>query len=254
MDERSQALIQAELDGELGSEQQQQLEALLEHSGEARIYQRQLRQLHELLQQDAEPEFPDDLHASILASVHLPKPKRGLASYLSPVNMHFRYGFAALATFGLALGVYKYNTGFELQQDTSGLVGTMMPMSEPGAGTGRAIDRISMSRDDFSAELTLRGGGDSYQLQLSAQARKPMNVLIDLGSSGLRLDSGGDSVADDARNTRVRIEFQGQKELTLNLVPETETASAGDIGYSWRLGDKVLESGYLRTQAEPEHN
>ena len=50
MDERTQALIQAELDGELGSEQQQQLEALLEHSGEARIYQRQLRQLHELLQ------------------------------------------------------------------------------------------------------------------------------------------------------------------------------------------------------------
>lgn len=254
MDERTQELIQAELDDALGEGEQRHLEAALEHSEEARLYQRQMRQIRELLHDDAEPEFPSELHAAILDSVELPSQKRGLGSYLSSTHMHFRYGFAALATFGLAVGVFMNNPGFELPQETSGLVGTVMPATEANAISDGAIDRFTMDRNNLKAELSLRGSGESYQLQLKANASEPINLMIDLASSGLRLDIGGDRTADPERDATMQIDLQGQKELTINLVTRPGAPAAGNIRHSWQQGDKVLESGYLRIKPESEHD
>jgi hypothetical protein len=177
-------LINAGIDGELGPEEQRELEAVLDSLPEALIYRAELLELNDAFRNMPELDPPPDLSRKILGQVQLPARQKlfmlpGFLAGFNPVA-----GGLVFAT-GLLLAVGFYETGSRklTQQDTVNMVGTMVASDQvkaPGQG-----DRLLLDLDGLSGTVSLNVSENGRALEFDLDSSQLIEIELDLEKAGL---------------------------------------------------------------------
>lgn len=251
IDERTQELIHAAVDGELDAAGQERLRAVLDASEEARHYHAELARLAGFLDDLPQRDLPPGLHAEIVQSVRLPERSRIARIFsLGELPAPLRYGFAAAAGLVLAVALYEGRDDWRAPGDMSNMVGTI---SRDGPSTaGEVIDRFVFENDSASAEVDLSRRDGALILDLRVRSQEALEFRVDLAASGLRI--GG--VANPSPQLELltgdgRREFrgsgQGEHQMVVILREDEGGASAGDrrIDVRFLAGNEDLGAGSL---------
>jgi len=188
VDERVQALINAEIDGEtLDAGQRAELEQALAASAEARKLRDDLRQLAEALDRMVEEPAPNGLREAILAAVRkVPAPKAkviGFGAFQGRRRETLRFGGALAAGVALgAIGLYLLqpaHRGFDPAQ----LVGAMSKGQPEESETAS----VRIETPQVKGTVALLEGDGVLILQFDLESPGPVSVQADYAAAGLRL-------------------------------------------------------------------
>lgn len=175
-------LIQAGIDGELDDAGRAELDRLLAGSEDARRIHGELAAVANWLDRAEPLEPPADLHARIVSSIELPAPRRRGFSF-GRMGSPLGYGLAAAAGVVLTLGVLGQRAPMGAA-DTHGLSGTMAPLESAAEVATRRF-----AYADGQGEVRLTRVPDGYRLDMALDNEVPAAWQLDLGASGLVLDS-----------------------------------------------------------------
>lgn len=188
IDERTEQLIQADLDGELDEAGRSELEAALAGSEGARRFRSEMSRLAGRLDSIAEVDPPEGLYDQIIERVALPR-ESGLRRLLDFAAMpaFMRYGFATAA--GLLLAVVIYENGRELSgsQDFSSMVGTMT-LGGP-EGYTRVLDSFSFENEGVSGSASFERRNGAYVVQIRLDSADDVDFRVDFAGGGLSLNA-----------------------------------------------------------------
>lgn len=242
MDERTLELIHGEIDGELGPDEQRELEACLQATPGARQEYDRLRALEALLGGLAEADPPAGLRDSILAAAHRP----ATAIRIAPVRRR-RWGMAA-ALAATVVGVTLFlGRGPEVPElDPSVLRGTMgRPAAQSGVPSWRLDAQV------VSGSILLHNSTDGLALEVDLVAERPVEVVLTAEGSRLELAGfvrlPGMPTNILAADGQVRLLHRGSQHYALVLTNKGAVASAIDV--SVYDGDELIGEGRLAVPA-----
>lgn len=222
IDMRAQELVNASLDGELDGTGQNELDALLQTSAEAREYLAEMHEFAAVMNKLPHLEPPPDLQQKILASVKLP-PARSVSGL--PGQRFFTLqrvaGFATSFAAGVLLAVGFYTTVEQagVPQDLDQLVGTLADPERSTAAT------VSLATPQVSGKVALDRTQGLLLLDFRLDAAAPVEITLELAGQALEFRG---FVRADPRSTlmpgvseRLRIASQGTTHFSLALAQLT---------------------------------
>lgn len=268
LDERVLYLINAELDGELSSEERQELESALRSSAEARTLRAELRKLATLMSELPAQEPPPGFARHVIAQIPLPlrqaagASKFSLAGLLSSLQPA-RTGLAFAAGLLVTVGFYEATQRGGEPVDLSQLVGTMLAAPEGSVEQTRQKDILSLTGPGLSGTVSLGEMGKYVTLTFDLESAQMTEIEIGLAEAGLGFGgivsaSAAGLAADESYRLSegtLRVVNQGRQVFTVFL-PEVADASAGlvaghddggrQISVGISTGGAPLFSGVLR--------
>jgi anti-sigma factor RsiW len=247
-------LINAELDGELARGEREELDAALSESEEARIMQRELRRVANLVEGLPEREPPVGLTNRIVSRVTLPEVSR-----ISRVSRWFRPFQPAPVSLAFAAGLLLTVTYYELSGrgrpaiDLSSMVGSMV--SHPEGRSASLLDSILVESPGLSGRVDLSEQGSLYVLGFQFDGDRATEIDIALADSGLDFvgiaeadaGRGSDNESYEVSGGTLRVVNQGRKSFSVFLLQTAGATGGGrniSIGISSN-GERLFE-GVLR--------
>jgi len=224
LEERTIELINAELDGELGPVEREELEAILESSGEARAMKAELQKLFNLL--DATPELspPAGLSQQILGQLALPSKKPAFSfSGLFPSFQPATAGLAFAAGALVAVGFYELTPRYGAAIDPASMVGTMVVNRQEQPLEHK--DSLSIVGQGLSGTVSLQEGGGVYILNFDLDSENSTEIEIALAEAGLdfgglahtQSGAGTDNESIQVSGGTLRVTNQGRQAFTVFL-------------------------------------
>jgi anti-sigma factor RsiW len=245
-DERKLELISASLDGELNSDERNELDDLLQDSAEARDLNAEFEQLDSLLRDVPEVEPPASLHDQIMAQVRprtvkeKPSFKDILLDVLPGAGLKYVLATGAGAIMALlVIGGQPMDPG---SIDYSDLVGTMSP-DRAASGTD-ILDSYAFSGEGVESLIQLRLSG--------GMAFVALNISADFSAAGLwpeavaQINGRTESIA--IAGQAVQVQTSGQQQLTIFLrrADGTDYADEAEISLEITSDGGLLEQGELK--------
>ena len=253
-DERQLELISAGLDGVLDDDEREQLDNLLQESGEARELNAEFEQLDSLLSDIPEVEPPASLQAQIMAQA-APAPQKekfSIAEFLRGLlpGAGIKY---VLATGAGALMALVFIGGQPMDPgaiDYSDLVGTMSP--EAADSDTDLLDSYSFDGEGFEGLVQLRLSGGMAFIDVSTDTDESLNISADFSAAGLwpeavaQINGRPESVA--IAGQAVQVQTNGQQQLTILLrrADGTEPAEQAEISLEVSSEGELLDRGVLK--------
>src|SRR5579859_384005 len=227
-EERS-ALIHAELDGALSSEQRAELARLLLADPQLRALRDELQAVRSRLERLAQAQPPAALKESILSRLP-PAPATPItAAYRTASAPGWR--LAALLAGLLAAGTIVYETVEGPSPTSRETAGTM------AADSATAVDSVVVGGGSVAGRATLYRDRSGLSVGLEVSAAEPVNVVIAAGSFSFRINGlGGANVPGGTRRTMALpgVRTQGQ-----------------EIDLSFLIGERTVSRATLRAPAAP---
>jgi anti-sigma factor RsiW len=252
LEQRILELINAEIDGELGPEEQSELDGVLESSEEARAMRTELRKLANLMDGMPEQAPPADLADRILEQVHLPSRKpasflTGLLSSLQPAPI----GVAFAAGLLVAVGFYEVTLGHKPALDPASIVGTMVANPQ---GQAEYSDRLSIAAAGVAGTVSLGATGNIRVLSFDLDSADPAEIEIVLPDAGLRFgglarsaaDSGTTDESYEVSGGTLRVVKQGHQAFQVFLLDATGNGAGREISIGISSNGASVFSGVLR--------
>jgi len=252
VDQRTQDLINASVDGEISAIEQDELDRLLLSSDGAREFDRDLRSVTSLLDDLPEIEPPAYLHNAIERQVRLPvdgaaqnKPAGWLAWLESS---RLRMGLAMAAGVVLTVSVYEMGSRPVSVDDTRTMTGTIVKHGKTG-GQGEVLDSIRFGSGPLNGLVELRNADDLFTVDVQLDAGTPVDVVMDYSGSGL--DFEGASNVSDSENAisygdgKIRLASNGKEHFTVKLRRAQDAQSGGPVELGFYAGDRLLEKTEL---------
>lgn len=223
------ALIHAELDGELSSEQRAALARLLLADPQARAFRDDLQGLGTRLGALGQVEPPPQLKDSVLNRLPSAPVAVPVGSYRSA--SFGRWRLAAMAAGVLAAGAIVYET-----------VQGPAPASRETAGTLAAdasatVDSVIVGGGSVTGRATLYRDKNGLSVGLEVSTPQPVDVLVATGTSSFRINGLG--AANSAANTRRTLALPG-----VGMQGE-------QIEVSFLIGERVVGRATLRAPSGP---
>ena len=250
LDQRIIELINADIDGELGTEDQGELKAVLKSSPEAAEFRVELLELNNAFRNVQELDPPPALARNILDQVKLPARQTlfklpGFLTGLNPVAG----GLAFAAGLLLAVGFYETGARMVTQQDTVNMVGTMVASDQvvaPGQG-----DRLLLDLDGLSGAISMNVSENGQVLEFDLDSNQAIEIELDLEKAGFMVtgfaqdDRGDGSFIDtlELLGGTMRVVNQGRHHFVVFLRQAPGLEKQGKnlrIGIS-RDGEQVYE-------------
>ncbi|MEM1412883.1 MAG: hypothetical protein AAGH19_11045 [Pseudomonadota bacterium] len=188
LDQDAQELIQAAVDGELDASGQEQFEALLTSSEDARMLFDDLTRLVDFVDQVPPPPMPDSLHGQIIEGIELPRPS-GLGRFFRFEELpgFLRYGLAGAAAVALTVMVYQGGNGLDSDRGTDDLLGTMASRGDMAGGL--EVDRVRFEGIAGQGEVQLIAQGESYAVAFNLVFEDPAELSLAFPGGGYRVDA-----------------------------------------------------------------
>ena len=184
LDQRSIELINADIDGELGPQEQRELKAILKSSPEAVTFRFELLELNNAFRSMPELNPPPALARNIIDQVKLPARQTlfNLPGFLTGLNP-VAGGLAFAAGLLLAVGFYETGSRKVTQQDTVNMVGPMVASDQvisPGQG-----DRLLLDLDGLSGTVSLNVSENRQTLEFDLDSNQVIEIELDFEMAGL---------------------------------------------------------------------
>ncbi len=236
VDEHVQALIHAELDGELSPAGQAELAETLLANPEARAFRDALVRTHRALQELAPAEPPAGLRSRILDELTVsPRAESVAGSAQGPRGATlFRYAAVFVAGVALAAIAFQLRNIQDVATDPRNLAGTMVDL--PGDAT--LVDQAQIDAPGLSGALRLLRAGTDVVLEaeFSAAAATEIEILYDPA----RLDIA----ATPAAPMRLARGEKGAERLLIAAGPGQQVQR---FGFEARAGEPVRLDVALRS-------
>lgn len=225
INERTTELIQADVDGELGSENRAELEAALAASEEARKLRDDLGRVAHLMSTAPAPDLPWGFHRRLLDAIMLPKRPR-LSLFASIWTGPASYGLAVAAGVLIAVGISRFAP--QGQENMEDLVGTMVVQGDDLPGAPSSVLQIDVPA--VSGRVQLKQMDQAWVLEFDLESREAVELDVELGEGGLTF--GGFATQDSAVENfavsggNVRLMNQGNHGFVLFLREGSDLAAS----------------------------
>lgn len=254
LEERIIQMINADLDGELGQAEQEELAAILESSAEARAMKVELLKLTNLLDNMPELTPPAELSQRILDKLAPASHKRAFS--LAGLFPSFRPATAGLAfAAGLVATVafYELTPRHGTSVDTASMVGTMIA----GQDGQKAVHKDSLEIQDagVSGTVSLQKSGEFLVLSFDLDSEQTTEIEILLAEAGLSFGgiahtAPGGVTSDETFEVSggdLRVVNQGRQAFTVFLQKSTMGDGGGrEISIGISTGGARIFSGVLQ--------
>lgn len=246
-------LINAEIDGELGSHESAELETILQASEEARVMKAALLKLSSLMENMPEQEPPADLVSRVVGQVRLPAPRPADGPSLRPKwsllgslasFQPAQAGVAFAAGLLLTVAFYEAAQHDGAPADLSSLVGTMV--ADPSSIPAREKDSLPITGLGVSGSVSLGEIGEYVVLSFDLESAQQTEIEVELAEAGLGF--GGIAHASAAGNAvnetyevsggTLRVVNQGRQVFSVFL-PQVADPTA-DQGTGHDGGDRTI--------------
>jgi len=225
-DEERMALIHAELDGDLTSQQRGDLARVLLADPQLRALRDELRSLASRLDAVGQVEPPPQLKDSILSRL----PSVPVATARRKASFG-RWRLAAMVAGLLMAGTVVYET---VQGPTPGSRETSGTMAADAPAT---LDSVALGTGRVSGRATLYRDKSGLAVGLEVFAVEPVDVLISTGDHSFRINGLGSS--NPAGNTPQTIALPGVR------------MQGQDIELSFLVGERTVSRATLRAPSGP---
>ncbi|MEJ2128388.1 MAG: hypothetical protein P8X81_06040 [Woeseiaceae bacterium] len=220
MDPRIIELINADIDGEISSDDKQELEALLAESPEAQAMHAELAGLGTSLNELPDLEPPAHLKHTIMASIPKSEAQQQRNNVIQaiftspPMRYAAMFALGSLVTMTLISSDQASNNAFN---DVTGLVGTIS--SEVPVGPG--IRSASIDRPEVAGHVTMRSSGPLLILDFDLVSSRPVDIVATYSDQTVwfngfaQLESPGASIS--AESGRITMQVEGKRRYALFL-------------------------------------
>jgi len=225
-------LINADIDGEIGPADRQELEALLADSPEAQAMHAELSGLNSSLNELPDLDPPVHLKHTIMASIPKTEAQQRrsnmLHSLLASAAMRYAGMFAAGSLITLTL-VSSDQLSDNAFTDVTGLVGTISSEVPDGPG----IQSTRIDRPEVAGRVSLRSSGPLLIVDFDLVSSGPVDIIASYSDQTVwfngfaQLESPGASIS--AQSGRVTMQIEGKRRYALFL------HNAGDRNISINL-------------------
>jgi hypothetical protein len=252
VDERIQALINAELDGEtLNAAQRAELDGAIASSAEVRKLRDDLRLMDDALGRMAQEPAPTGLREAIVNAVRNAAPPSakvvGLNAFRGRRREFTKVGFALAAGIALgAIGLYLIQpdpVGFDPTQ----LAGTM------GKGGGDEVEagNIRIETPTVKGSATLYEGDGVLVLQFDLDSAAPVSVNASYDQAGLRLMGFAQGSVEDAdiRSSQGTVGYVNQGDQRFVVYLARSNPRGGEVRLSFQSGGAVVHEATLKVPA-----
>lgn len=252
VDQRTQDLINASIDGEISAIEQDELDRLLLSSERVRQFDRELRAVTNLLDELPELEPPAYLQSAIERQVRLPvesaarkKPSR-LFSWLD--SNRWRAGLALAAGVVLTISVYEMGSKPVSIDDARNMSGTIIKHGDSGQ-RGHVLDSIRLDGGQLSGLVELRSENDLFTVDVQLNSKVPVDVVMDFAGRGLDLESASNS--SDVENAvsfgdgKIRLASNGEEHFSVKLRRTSGAQTNGPIALDFYAGERLVEQAEL---------
>lgn len=251
--DRALELLSAAADGELGADEQAELDQLLESSTEARESKAELEALESLLKGLPELEPPASLHTQIMARANPTTPPQRPAKYdwLGALVPGAGLRYALVAATGALVAAVFMNTDSMLSgsDNTTDLVGTMAP-NATSANTD-IIDSFSFRDDGFESNVQLERSNGTLFLNVQMNAAAPLDISVDMTGAGVQADaiaqieSSFDSISLVDHSLFMRAVGEQRLTILLRRVDDAASAEEANITLEFSSNGRLLQRGAL---------
>lgn len=253
--ERDLDLLNRSIDGEINSDEEEELKSLLATSEELRTLSNELNTVNRLLGELPEVEPPEYLHETIERQVRLPvqshtglKRPGGLGSWLN-ANW-FRSGFALAAGVLITVGVYEMGSEPINVRDSASLSGTVIK-PRPADQQGVLLDSIQLKTEKLNGLVELHAEGDLISLDVQLTSNGSSEVIVNFSGRGLELDGLGhmkDSVdAVSLQDGAIHLTSSGEQHYTLRLRRTSDMQKAMPLELEFFTGNELVQKASLDT-------
>lgn len=252
VDERLQALINAELDGQtLDAAQRAELESGLAASAEARKLRDDLQLMTDALGRMVQEPAPAGLREAIINAVR-GAPARsakvvGIGAFSGRRRERARIGFALAAGVALgAVGLYLLQPEHE-GFDPTQLAGTM---AKGGPDEVEAAN-VRIETPEVQGTATLYEGDGVLVLQFDLDSSGPIAVNADYDQAGLRLMGFAQGSVEDAaiRSSQGTVGYVNQGDQRFVVYLARSNPRGGEVRLSFQAGGSVVHEATLKVPA-----
>jgi len=245
-EQRIAEMIQADIDGELATEDRLELDSVLENSAEARKFHDEMIRLAKLMSDVKDMNPPWGLRRRILDNIKLPA-KPVWSRWARPAS----YGLAIAAGVLMAVGVTHINP--QKSADMSNLVGTMVSR---GAEFSRpSSSELAIEVQAVTGQVRLKDLGSAWAVEFELNSDSVVEIAIDLSKSGLSFggyanrDGNSNNENFEVSEGKVRMTNNGSHQFVLFLrrVPEGIEGSQ-EIGITVSHQGETVYAGLLESR------
>lgn len=252
VDERTQALINAELDGELDAAGQAELQKLFAESDDARKLYEDLVLMNSALSRMVQEPTPPGLREAIINAVRQSVPTSGKVVPFGQLRNRRReytkVGFAMAAGIALgAIGLYLVQpepAGLDLNQ----LTGTMVR----GGSEEVAAGNLRIETPEVRGTATLYEGDGVMVLQFDLESPGPVSITADYAQGGLRLMGFAQGAVEDTdiRSSQGTVGYVNQGEQRFVVYLARSNPKGGEVRLSFQAGGAVVHEATLPVPAQ----
>lgn len=251
VDERIQALINAELDGELDAAGQAELQKAFAASDEARKLYEDLVVMNAALSRMVREPTPLGLREAIMNAVRaLPAPKGKVVAFPALQGRRreaTKVGVALAAGIAMgAVGLYllqPHQPGFDLDQ----LSGAMVRGPDEAEAANLRIETPAVK-----GTATLYEGDGVMVLQFDLESSVPVSVSADYDEAGLRLMGFAQGAVEDAdiRSSQGTVGYVNQGDQRFVVYLARSNPRGGAVRLSFQAGGVVVHEATLPVPAK----
>lgn len=255
LEERIIQMINADLDGELGQADKEELDAILESSAEARSMRVELLKLTNLL--DSVPDLVQPAGLSDQIIDRLAPASRKSAFSLASLFPSFQPATAGLAfAAGLlvSVGFYELAPRHGSAVDTASMVGTMVA-GQNSQQTVR-MDNLAIDQAGVSGTVSLQRNGAFLVLSFDLDSEEITEIEISLTEAGLSFGGFAHAASNDSSTDEsfeisggdLRVVNEGRQAFTVFLQDVTAGNSGGrEVSIGITSGGAQVFSGVLQS-------
>jgi anti-sigma factor RsiW len=250
LDERTRALVHAQLDGEIAASDSEALEQMLAADDAVRAYYDEMRELSDTLATLPQADPPAVLRRSVLAAI---RPAKRTAAPRPPrAFLNYGYAFAAgalLASLALLLTPRSEPLGYDMSE----LVGTMNRPTTPAATVPVNMARIDL--DAIEGTVNVFRSDDAVIVDFDMLARAPVELSARFGTgSPPRLlgvaPRGQEALQLTTAPGSVTVAGDGQHRYALILADADEGETRIDLAF--RSGGHLIHETSLSLAAKQQ--
>lgn len=250
-DQRAIELINGDIDGELDSTEQLELDMLLADSKHLRDLHTDLKDVTAILDSAPEHEPPGYLQNAIERQVRLPVQNQAAAknrTFTHWIPSHWlRTGFALSVATVIGIGLYQAGSIPMSPEDSKRMVGTVVKGQDQNhAVTLGSIDFIN---DELNGVVSLKRLDDVITMQVQLESDTASELVINFGERGFKLESidQDQDVPDTVTVTSdaVSISGSGQREYSLSFRHTSPSAPAAPITFEFFAHDTLVHEAEI---------
>jgi anti-sigma factor RsiW len=251
VDERVQALINAELDGELDAAGQAELQKAFASSDEARKLYEDLVVMNDALARMVREPTPPGLREAIMSAVRaMPAPKGKVLAFPS---LQGRRREATKVGFALAAGVALGAVGLYLfQPESTGFDPTQLSGAMVRGADETEVANLRIETPAVQGTAALYQGEGVLVLQFDLDSPAPVAVSADYDEAGLRLMGLAQGAVQDAdiRSSQGTVGYLNQGERRFVVYLARSNPRGGVVRLSFQAGGAVVHEATLQVPAK----